>query len=365
MKKRWIAALALSGVLALTAACGKGGDAAEEGHTAGEAAGDIAAEYPDSSLTRLGKYEGVEVAAIDTEVTDEEIQAQIDNLLASYPDSVPIEGKTVVEEGDIVNIDYVGRLDGEEFEGGSSGGAGFDLEIGSGRFIFGFEEGLIGKEVGTTVDLPLTFPDPYTNPDLAGQDVVFEVTIHAIVEHVTPEWDDAFAKEYTGFDTAAAYEEDLRTSLRQQKEADAAAQKEYEAMQAVIADSEFECSEEELKSLADSRLQEYEMYASYYGLELDDFLLQAMQMSREDFDNEVENWAEFQLKCTLAVDAIAKAENITVTEEEYQAGLETLAEEYGAESAEAFEEQYGRGTVENSLIYDKVVDFVTEQAVEI
>ena len=365
MKKRWIAVLALSGVLALTAACGKGGDAAEEGHTAGEAAGDIAAEYPDSSLTRLGKYEGVEVAAIDTEVTDEEIQAQIDNLLASYPDSVPIEGKTVVEEGDIVNIDYVGRLDGEEFEGGSSGGAGFDLEIGSGRFLDGFEDGLIGKEVGTTVDLPLTFPDPYTNPDLAGQDVVFEVTIHAIVEHVTPEWDDAFAKEYTGFDTAAAYEEDLRTSLRQQKEADAAAQKEYEAMQAVIADSEFECSEEELKNLADSRLQEYEMYASYYGLELDDFLLQAMQMSREDFDSEVESWAEFQLKCTLAVDAIAKAENITVTEEEYQAGLETLAEEYGAESAEAFEEQYGRGTVENSLIYDKVVDFVTEQAVEI
>ena len=149
-------------------------------------------------------------------------------------------------------------------------------------------DGLIGKEVGTTVDLPLTFPDPYTSPDLAGQDVVFEVTIHAIVEHVTPEWDDAFAKEYTGFDTAEAFEEELRTSLQQQKEADAAAQKEYEAMQAVIADSEFECSEEELKSIRDSLTQEYEMYASYYGMELDDYLLQAMQMSREDFDSEIE-----------------------------------------------------------------------------
>ncbi len=367
MKNRWIALLALSCALSLTAACSKSGDVSTENNAAQEiAVGDIAAEYPDSSLTRLGKYKGVEIAAVSTEVTDEEVQAQIDNLLASYPESVPVEGKTVVEEGDIVNIDYTGRLDGEEFEGGSSGGEGFDLEIGSGSFIDGFEDGLIGKEVGTTVDLPLTFPDPYSmNPDLAGKDVVFEVEIHAIVEHVTPEWNDEFAKEYTGADSAASYEESLRASLQQQKEESAAAQKEYDAMQAVIDDSEFECSEEELQSLRDSRTQEYETYASYYGMELDDFLVGAMQMSREDFDSEVEKWAEFQLKCTLAVDAIAKEENISVSEEEYQTGLQTLADEYGAESPEAFEEQYGRNMVENSLIYDKVVALVTEQAVEI
>lgn len=362
MKRRWIAVLALSAAFALTAACGNSSGTAEEESTDTG----IAAEYPDSSITKLGKYEGVEIAAVSTEVTDEEVQAQIDNLLASYPESVPIEDKTVVENGDIVNIDFVGKLDGEPFDGGSSNGEGFDLEIGSGSFIDGFEDGLIGKEVGTTFDLPLTFPDPYTpNPDLAGQDVVFEVTVNAIVEHVTPEWNDEFAKEYTGFDTAAAYEEDLRTSLQQQKEQQADSQRQYEAMQAVVADSEFECSEEELQSLRDSRTQEYETYASYYGMELDDFLLGAMQMSREDFDSEVEAWAEFQLKCTLAVDAIAKAENITVTEDEYQTGLQTLADDYGAESAEAFEEQYGRSTIENSLIYDKVVEFVTEQAVEV
>ena len=132
MKKRWIAVLALSGLLALTAACGTNTDTAENENTAEDTAeGGIAAEYPGSSITRLGKYDGVEIAAVSTEVTDEEIQAQIDNLLASYPDSVPIEDKTVVESGDIVNIDFVGRLDGEEFEGGSSGGEGFDLEIGN------------------------------------------------------------------------------------------------------------------------------------------------------------------------------------------------------------------------------------------
>ena len=112
MKKRWIAVLALSGLLALMAACGTNTDTAENENTAEDTAeGGIAAEYPGSSITRLGKYDGVEIAAVSTEVTDEEIQAQIDNLLASYPDSVPIEDKTVVESGDIVNIDFVGRLE--------------------------------------------------------------------------------------------------------------------------------------------------------------------------------------------------------------------------------------------------------------
>ena len=334
--------LALAGMLALTAACGSGENAEEESAGTG-----LASEYPDSSITRLGKYDGVEVAAISTEVTDEEIQAEIDNLLASFPDSVPIEDKTIVEDGDIVNIDFIGRLDGEAFEGGSSGEGGFDLEIGSGSFIDGFEEGLIGKEVGNTFDLPLTFPDPYT--------------VNGIVEHVTPEWDDAFAQEYTGYETTAAYEEALRASLQQQKETNAASQKEYEVMQAIIDDSEFECSEEDLQALRESRAQQYETYASYYGVDLDTFLLGVLQITREEFDQQ----ADFELKSRLAMDAIAKAENITVSEEEYQEELQALADNSGAESAEAYEEEVGRDAIENSLLYDKIIEFVTSRAVEI
>ena len=349
--------LALAGMLALTAACGSGENAEEESAATG-----LASEYPDSSITRLGKYDGVEVAGISTEVTDEEIQAEIDNLLASFPDSVPIEDKTIVEDGDIVNIDFIGRLDGEAFEGGSSGEGGYDLEIGSGSFIDGFEEGLIGKEVGSTCELPLTFPDPYTpNPDLAGQEVVFEVTVNGIVEHVTPEWDDAFAQEYTGYETTAAYEEALRASLQQQKETNAASQKEYEVMQAIIDDSEFECSEEDLQALRESRAQQYETYASYYGVDLDTFLLGVLQITREEFDQQ----ADFELKSRLAMDAIAKAENITVSEEEYQEELQALADNSGAESAEAYEEEVGRDAIENSLLYDKIIEFVTSRAVEI
>lgn len=146
----------------------------------------------------MAAIKALKFRAVSVEVTDEEIQAQIDNLLNSYPDVKTVEGKTTIEEGDIVNIDFVGKLDGEPFEGGSSGEGGTNLEIGSGSFIDGFEDGLIGKTTGSTVELPLTFPEEYSlNPDLAGKDVVFEVTIHDIVEYVTPEWNDEFvAEEY-------------------------------------------------------------------------------------------------------------------------------------------------------------------------
>lgn len=185
MKKRWILVLALAGVLTLAAACG-GKKEVEDNEAPKEVETEVA-EYK-SKVVKLGNYKGVKAEAVSTEVTEEELQAEIDALLAFYPATKPVEGKTVIEDGDTVNIDFVGRLDGEAFEGGSSQNQGYDLTIGSGSFIAGFEEGLIGKEIGNTYDLPLTFPDPYKpNPDLSGKDVVFEVTVHEIIEYVDAE----------------------------------------------------------------------------------------------------------------------------------------------------------------------------------
>ena len=358
MKNKLVITALLAGMLALTAACGGKDKTAEE-------AG-IAAEFPNSKVTKLGSYKGVEVPAVSVEVTDEEIQAQIDNLLNSYPDVKTVEGKTTIEEGDIVNIDFVGKLDGEPFEGGSSGEGGTNLEIGSGSFIDGFEDGLIGKTTGSTVELPLTFPEEYSlNPDLAGKDVVFEVTIHDIVEYVTPEWNDEFVQKNTEYASVDAYVEAARELMKKQKEENAKGEEEYSVMEAIIADSEFECDEKELQSLKDTQIQQYETYASYYGVGLDEFLLSAMQLTREAFDEQINEMANFQLKCTLIVDAVAREEKLTLTDEEYKEGLESLAGEFNAESPEAFEKQYGRDMVENSLLYDKTVDFLTEHAVEI
>lgn len=363
MKKRWILVLAFAGILTLTAGCGgkkevETEDAQEE--TAAE-------EGYKSKVVKLGNYKGVKAEAVSTEVTEEEIQAEIDALLAFYPDSRPIEGKTVVEDGDIVHIDFVGKLDGEPFEGGSSQDEGYDLTIGSHSFIDGFEEGLIGKEIGNTYDLNLTFPDPYkNNPDLAGKDVVFEVTVHDIIEYVDAEWTDEFVQKHTEYDSIDAYMEGTRTTLEEDKVRNQPSEWEYRVIQAVIEDSEFDCDEEELESLTENIVQEYEMYASMYGMEMADFLQYYMNgISEEEFRQQARERAEFQLKNQLVVDAISAAENISLTDEEYQEGLKNLAEQYGAESPEAFEEQYGRETVEDGIIYDKTIDFVVEQAVEI
>lgn len=361
MKKKWIFMLALVGLLAMTGACGNKKEENPQESTAG-----TENEFSDSKVVKLGNYKGVEFKAISTEVTEEDMQGEIDNLLATYPDTKPIEDKTIVEDGDTVNIDYVGRLDGEPFAGGSTQEGGDNLTIGSHSYIEGFEEGLIGKEVGNTYDLPLTFPDPYNpNPDLSGKDVVFEVTVNAIVEFVDAEWNDEFVQKYTGYDSIDAYREWLKESLEQEKIQNAQEQKEYLIVQAIIDDTEFDCAESDLETLKNSTIEEYQTYASFAGMELKDFLLYYSGISEEEFERQVSELAEFQLKSRLAIDAISEAESISLTEEEYQEELKNLATQYGAAGPEEFEEAYGRQAIEADLIYDRTIDFVVENAVEI
>lgn len=364
MKKKWMLGLALLGVLAVTASCNSKKDE-NQNNVQNEAAAEDG-EYK-SKVVKLGNYKGVKAEAVSTEVTEDEIQAEIDALLAFYPAKKAIEGKTVIEDGDTVNIDFVGRIDGEPFEGGSSQGEGYDLTIGSHSFISGFEEGLIGKEIGGTYDLPLTFPDPYkNNPDLSGKEVVFEVTVHEIIEYVDAEWTDEFVRQYTEYDSIDAYMEGTRAALEDEKLRSQPSEWQYRVIKAVAEDSEFEYDENELENLKTNIVQEYQMYASFYGMELADFLQYYMNgISEEEFEQQAREQAEYQLKTQLVIEAIGAAEGISLTEEEYQEGLKGLAEEYGAENPEAFEEQYGREAVEDGLIYDKTVDFVVEQAVEI
>ncbi len=358
-KKLWI--LVLAGLFVLAAACTK---KETEPEAPAEEAQETEREFANSSVTKLGTYKGIQIH-VDLEVTEEEVQAEIDSLLAMNPDARPIEGKTVIEEGDTVNIDFVGRMDGEEFQGGSSQGEGYNLTIGSGSFIPGFEDGLIGKETGTTCELPLTFPEPYNpNPDMSGAEVVFEVTIHDIVELVDAELTDEFVQKTTEYDSVDAYKEAVRTGLAQYKESNRQSEKEYQTIQALIDSSEFDCAEEDLKTLRDSIVEEQEMYASYAGMELSEYLSAYMGMTQEEFDRQVDELARFQLKSRLVIDAVTEAEQIGVTEEEYQEGLDGLAAQYGAENGAAFEEMYGREMIENNLVYDKTIDFIVGSAVE-
>ncbi len=361
MKKKKVWVLILAGLFVLAAACEK---KEAEPEAPAEESQETEREFADSSVTKLGTYKGIQVH-VDLEVTEEEVQAEIDSFLAANPATRPIEGKTVIEEGDTVNIDFVGRMDGEEFQGGSSQGQGYNLTIGSGSFIPGFEEGLIGKETGTSCELPLTFPDPYNpNPDMSGAEVVFEVTVHEIVEFVDAELTDEYVKKNTEYDTVEAYREAVRTGLAQYKESNRQSEKEYQVIQALIDASEFDCAEGDLQSLRDSIVEEQQMYASYAGMELKEYLSAYMGMTQEEFDSQVDELAQFQLKSRLVIDAVTEAEGIGITEEEYQEGLENLAAQYGAGDGAAFEEMYGREMIEGSLVYDKTIDFIVGSAVE-
>ena len=185
--------------------------------------------------------------------------------------------------------------------------------------------------------------DTYTpNPDLAGQDVVFDVTINAIEEQVDAEWNDAFVQKNTDYETVDEYVAATKESLQQQKDSDKA----YYVMEAIVNDSEFEYADSDVQALVDTQKQQYEQYASYFGMSLDDFLSNSGMT-----DEKLEENARFQIGCTLAIDAIGKAENMTVSDEEYQSGLEELASQYGAESGEAFEEQYGKDLLLGTFFY--------------
>jgi len=355
MKRKWMFVVAMAGMLALTGACGKSKEAAGETVGAETAAG--------GKLVKLAEYKGIEVTAVDATVTDEELQEMIDSLLAEYPNTVEVEGKTTVEDGDIVNIDYVGTLNGEAFDGGSSDEGGYDLEIGSGSFIEGFEEGLIGKKVGGTYNLELTFPEDYYSEDLAGQDVVFEVTVNKIVEYVEAEWNDEFVQKNTWYDSVDAYVEGTKADWAAYKEEQATAEKMEEALNAIIAESEFEY-EDSLDATVQALKEEYQSEAEMYELDLETYMYYMYGYEGEDLDAQLKEEAEYQLKVELVINAIAEKEKLTLTEEEYTEGLQTMADEYWAESPEAFEEEYGREMVEEALLYDKVAAFILENAVE-
>ena len=182
---QWTAAFILSMALAV-GGCGKKEEPVQDktqtgveengGTETGEEAG--AGTEGATKLLALGDYKSIQVQAMDTEPTEEEEQREMDTLLEGYAELVEVEGKTVIEEGDVVNLDFRGLIDGEPFEGGTSGEGGYDLTIGSGKFIKGFEEQLVGKELGKSYDLDLAFPENYGNPELNGKPVVFQVTIN-------------------------------------------------------------------------------------------------------------------------------------------------------------------------------------------
>ncbi|MCD7744786.1 MAG: trigger factor [Lachnospiraceae bacterium] len=314
--------------------------------------------YTALDYVELGEYKGLTIELEPVEVTDEDVLAEAEELV-SYSDAVEMVTEGTVAEGDTVDITYVGTMDGEEFDGGSGD---YELEIGSGDFIEGFEEGLIGVEVGETVDLNLTFPEDYYYDELAGQDVVFTVTVNGIMS--VPELSDEVAEiasdgEYTDLDSWLAY---IRDYLIEDAESEWTYNVQDALLTELAANSEITGYPQDLIDYSiNDAVSYYELIASYYEMEYED-LIEAYFGSEETFLEYLNAAIEESLDQEMLLMAVAETEGLELTDEEYEAGLEAYAEDYGYESGEEMEADYGETEMSRYILLDKVYQFLEENS---
>lgn len=322
--------------------------------------------YTAGDYVELGDYKGMEVEVEgDFEVTDQDVRDEVELEISYRSGTNYVESdKTVVEDGDTVNIDYVGKKDGVAFEGGTA--EGYNLSIGSGTFIPGFEEGLVGAKVGDTLDLDLTFPEEYHNADLAGQDVVFTVTVNSIMEEAAPVTADTLTDEWVkanmGPETVDEYLKEVRESLEDYMESE----KETAADQAVLEKLREICKvtghpeglEEER---VEQSLELYRNTAESYGMSLDDYLTN-MGQSEEELRKALKESAGKAVDSEIIMLAIADAEGISDDEEAFQKYLDDLIKNYGYESEEDLFSEFDRQYVHRNFRADEALKLVRENA---
>ena len=311
----------------------------------------------------LGKYKGVEVEAIDVTVTDEDVNASIDRERENNARTVTVEDRAVKEK-DVVTLDFEGFVDGVAFEGGK--GENYPLTIGSKTFIPGFEEQLVGAELNKEVEVNVTFPEDYQAEELAGKAAVFKCTVKEIKEKQLPELDDEFASEVSEFETLAEYKEDVKKNLTEKKEADAKNEKEQKVIEAIIADAKMDIPEAMVVSQQRQMAEDFAQRLQMQGLSIEQYF-QFTGLTGETFLAQMKPQAENRIKTRLVLEAVAAAENMVVSEEEYKDELKKMAEAYQME-VEKIEEMIGsyeEKGIKSDISIRKAVDFVVAEAKEI
>lgn len=315
----------------------------------------------------LGDYKGITVEAEKEEITDEKVDAEYELQISYFGTELyDVYTEGTVAEGDIVNIDYEGKKDDVAFDGGTA--QGYDLEIGSGSFIDGFEDGLIGVEVGETVDLELTFPENYNAEELAGQDVVFTVTVNEI-KRAPEEITDAHIEQATDgeYKDIASFKEYIRNYLEE------SAEETYEntilssALELICEAAEIsEYPQDLVDYCVNDMVNYYTQYASYYGMEFEDFITAYFGLTAEEFDEQVLAAVQSSVKNELTLVAVAETEGIEVTEEEFNASCEEYKTAYGYDTVEELVAAVGgESVVRVSLLLEKVDEFIRENVVVI
>lgn len=333
----------------------------EDGFVEAETEVAVKPEFKALDYVDLGEYKGLVVELDPIEVTDAEVEEQI-RMYATWSDLLETVEDGTVQMGDTLNIDYVGKVDGAPFDGGTDKGA--ELGIGSGSFIPGFEESLVGAKLGETLDISVTFPENYVE-DLAGKDAVFTVTVNEIKrvpEEFTPEMVKAMSSdEYSNID-------DFRNNLHDQMYTEKENDRNYIVEENLIDQLSEICT---VKSVPDELIaywtttleNEYKVYANIYQMNFEDFLSMAMGYTLEQFENEARLVGESMAAQEILLKAIAEKEDLLLTDEAFMEMAKASAEEQGYESVEDMLNSYGEDSVRQNMQQQKVLEFLRENAV--
>ncbi len=310
----------------------------------------------------LGKYKGIEFDKIDVSVTEEEVDAAIDKERERNARTISVEDRAV-QDKDMIVLDYEGFVDGKAFEGGKD--ESYPLTIGSNTFIPGFEEQLIGAEIDKEMEVNVTFPEDYHATELAGKAALFKCTVREIKEKELPELDDEFASEVSEFDTLAEYKEDVKKNLTLKKEETAKNEKEGLVVDAVIAEAQMNIPEAMITTQQRQMVDDFAQKIRMQGITIEQYF-QFTGLTKEALLEQMKPQAEQQIKSRLVLEAVAKAENLEASEEEYTDEIKKMAEAYRMseekmiEMIGAFEEK----AIKGDLRIKKALDFVVENAVE-
>ena len=310
----------------------------------------------------LGKYKGVKVTKADTEVSDDEINAEVDRQRERNARNIEVTDRAV-QDKDIATIDFEGFVDGVAFEGGK--GTDYDLVIGSHSFIDNFEDQLIGKNIGETCDVNVTFPEQYQEASLQGKAATFKVTIKKIQEKQMPEADDEFASEVSEFDTIAEYKEDIKKKLTERKDAEAKAKKEDEAIKAIVDDSKMDIPEAMVETEAEQLIDNYAMRLQQQGLSMDMYM-KYTGITREKLMEQMKEQAKNNIESRLVLEAVVDAEHIEASDEEFENEVKKMAEQYGME-VDKLKNIIGEReskAMRSDIAIQKAVDLILESAEE-
>ena len=310
----------------------------------------------------LGEYKGVEVEVSAADVTEEEVAAELKKEQEKNSRTIDVDDRAVAD-GDMVTLDFEGFVDGEAFEGGK--GENYPLTIGSGSFIPGFEEQLVGAEAEKEVEVKVTFPEDYHAEELKGKEAVFKCTVHEIKAKELPEIDDEFAAEVSEFDTLEEYKADVKAKIKEQKAADGKRNQEDQAVEQAVKNAEYEIPQPMIDTQTTQMVEDFAQRIQSQGITLEQYF-QFTGLTAEKMMEDMKPQAIKRIETRLVLEAIAKAENIEITDEKVDEELAKMAESYNmeVEKLKEFMGENEKKQMKEDLAVQEAVTFLVENAVE-